>query len=747
MKAPGDGAGVSGHPRKDRRAQGRRAPESGTQGASGRGQAGAGRDGRARAGESPGRWSNITNPIEASTDALRKTNDELRITNDRLEHRDSGQSQLALELDEARIFADKLADAADKADDSVRKLFSEKSVGWVGSILSGQTRTAPVEKELQGQLDKIREAEDDNKNLTRQNPGDAAAIQQRREAIRKMYGEMYRTSDSTVRVLSGSDQADNLKGVIADYRGARTYAGSMLDQMSADDDNQTETKRNKKDQGDRDKQRLAEEAARKAKEASRQAMEAQRKSWEDEDNARKVSGNDSAKVEEEVWTKRLAALKKGSEQYTYALRHLAESTTQARSKQAEEEKQGAALYDSIQKSIWDEDYSNWLTAGKRSAQAEASYWESKAAEAEFGSRNYIYAEQKANEALRKTYAEREAIEAAQAKSRRSGDADQSRTDMASLEQRRQSGQISAHQYAQGVADVHTRDYDKESDALDQDAMRALIDMPDGATSSRASIEAQTAIDKSVNDRRIQINQDAANVVETTWEGAFSRAGAQWIQDAEDTATQVKQLFGQAIDGLNENLSSAMVGDKTNWSGYLKGLGKTVANDGLKHMEAPVLSALGLGKADGSSEGAALWVKVVGGDGSKGDEDGLVSALSDSGSSDSTNTGSAIGKGIAGVAQAFAGGFAVGGDVDAGSSFIAGEMGPELITARKPLSVIPNKDMGGGGNNNYFSFGQNVTREDVVATVQSMLGQHMPHLMSGSVHAVQDRQQRRPASAR
>src|SRR5262249_2156163 len=82
---------------------------------------------------------------------------------------------------------------------------------------------------------------------------------------------------------------------------------------------------------------------------------------------------------------------------------------------------------------------------------------------------------------------------------------------------------------------------------------------------------------------------------------------QQITDLETRHTQqqlsdrlsASATYRAAINGANQNLASLMVGGHADFSGYFRGLGQQISEAGLKHIEAPFLSKLGLGKADGS----------------------------------------------------------------------------------------------------------------------------------------------------
>lgn len=102
-------------------------------------------------------------------------------------------------------------------------------------------------------------------------------------------------------------------------------------------------------------------------------------------------------------------------------------------------------------------------------------------------------------------------------------------------------------------------------------------------------------------------KDTANTAAQTWQGALTNANAVWVQDSQDSARQVKELYSSVMGGVNISLSSLMSGGKGNFSSMFAGIGKQFSTMGLQHIEGSVLGKLGLGKADGSKLNS-LYVK-------------------------------------------------------------------------------------------------------------------------------------------
>jgi hypothetical protein len=160
-----------------------------------------------------------------------------------------------------------------------------------------------------------------------------------------------------------------------------------------------------------------------------------------------------------------------------------------------------------------------------------------------------------------------------------------------------------------VANIHAEQYRQQMAALQGELKQQTTLDP----SSAATVNAQNAIAKASADRNVQIMQDAAANAAATWQGALRNANAVWVQDSQDSAKQVVELYQQGLSGLNDNISDLMVGKKSNFAGMFQGIGKTLGTDALKHVESPILGALGVGKADGSTSNP-FSVKIVDGSG-------------------------------------------------------------------------------------------------------------------------------------
>ncbi len=636
---------------------------------------------------------------------------------------------------------------------------------------------------------------DDRKKLTE---GFNAAVRKdvdnRIADLKKEYGRLgdeqrQREQDNAAAIRSGAmgvapEKDNGLKQVNlqTDIRALRDFEKTQQVDTSIYD-GQT-----KLGQGKQDKQNdhAGDEAARKADEATRKAAEAQRGQWQDQMDRGQLANPD--------WNNADTYLLRQDQQKTAqpankidAEKNLAEAYKAFLRSNAAEVKQITEAAQKAQREGWEQDYSDWESAGHRTAQAEADYWSIRMLEADQGSANYLEAERKANEALKRVREEAERAGDARNKAGVQQADNTARYAEATVALEEQTGKLSKYDAAVQLANIHTQQYAAQIAALKAElAKQGALD-----PNSAATVNAGAAVDRAETERAIQAQRDAANASGEAWKGALENANAEWVRNATDSAAQVKQLYTQAIDGFNENAANAMTGGKTNWSGYARGLGKTIATDGLKRAEAPLLGKLGIGKADGS-ESSPFYVKLAdaahglgklfgqsGSSGGSSDSSGGSGSLSsgigqglsgiakifsnsssdgsdagtttDTSSGGGDSTGSAIGSAIGSLAQGFAGGFALGGDVDPGKTITVGEMGPEQMTLGPGTAahVTPNKDLGNGGGHTFYnvSVGNGVTPEEFNVRMREALTAYHPQAVKASVQAMHDAQRRAPSTAR
>ena len=144
--------------------------------------------------------------------------------------------------------------------------------------------------------------------------------------------------------------------------------------------------------------------------------------------------------------------------------------------------------------------------------------------------------------------------------------------------------------------------------------------------------------------------------------------------ALDTASMMKDIFTQAINGINEQLVNLMTGKKTDFKGMASGIFSSVAKSGLTMAEGKLLGGLG-SKRDGSSPQAALYT-ISADNVKKTGTDILGAAKGSPDPSTSNNSAGSIASSIFGdIISAFIP-HATGGPVMPGRAYLVGERGPE-----------------------------------------------------------------------
>jgi hypothetical protein len=202
------------------------------------------------------------------------------------------------------------------------------------------------------------------------------------------------------------------------------------------------------------------------------------------------------------------------------------------------------------------------------------------------------------------------------------------------------------------------------------------------------------------------------------------------------AVSLSSSSRQAISGVNQNLTSLMTGGQSNFGGLFQGLSQQLGQFGLQKIEAPLLSKLGFGKADGSASNP-FSVRIVG-----GAENALGSVAS--------NLGGKLGK-VGGFFASIFGGFrAAGGSVTAGQTYLVGERGPEPFTPSTSGTILPNSSLAGfgrGGDTYHIDASGSTDPAATEAAVRRAIAAARPGIVNDSVAAVNDRQKRLPSNAR
>lgn len=174
-------------------------------------------------------------------------------------------------------------------------------------------------------------------------------------------------------------------------------------------------------------------------------------------------------------------------------------------------------------------------------------------------------------------------------------------------------------------------------------------------------------------------EDAQNL-----KGLGVRAGIKaYFQDFRDntvsTAKGVHDILGGAFEGLDQQITGLLTGQKASFSSFLTGIAGDVAQLELHSLEKNLIGAFSGGSGPASLD-------VFG---------GITATAAKSTSSGVLNSiGGFFGKLFSGF------GYASGGEPPVGQASVVGEKGPELFIPKEAGTIVPNSKLGGG--NVYYS---------------------------------------------
>lgn len=215
--------------------------------------------------------------------------------------------------------------------------------------------------------------------------------------------------------------------------------------------------------------------------------------------------------------------------------------------------------------------------------------------------------------------------------------------------------------------------------------------------SQNTVAAKLAV-QSMNSELLQL-QDKALLSGGSMTGGATTAFNEVVLQAKNAAQIVHEVFTEAFEGLNNNLSAAMVGQKTNWSGMFKQMGQSTIKSGLQTAESGLMKSLGFGKADGS-RGNPYHVVVDSGIGSLSSAGAAAGSISQGFTGQLSSAFGSLGSSASSVLKGFGkvfsglfgGFFASGGDIgDPYKTYMVGENGPELFTPGVAGHVTNNRD--------------------------------------------------------
>lgn len=379
-----------------------------------------------------------------------------------------------------------------------------------------------------------------------------------------------------------------------------------------------------------------------------------------------------------------------------------------------------------QRQLWADEIVEWQAAGARTNAEIAEWWAKKAVIEAAGSANFREAMRHANEELVKTIADTTRQEVEFRKQVKELGADQSAdiakgpdlsnadasakgygewirnlreyhlavqgsgylAEQTGIQIRVANGEITRQQAAYEVAALHVKEY---ADALaeindQQAALDANQNLSDAdRKAGQSSLDLQRA---QLNGRQTVTNmEDQATIAAMSWSGAFKKANRDWVGD------------------LNSQLSDLIAGQGASWSRMFGAIAQEFAHVGLSALESSLFD--GSGKSSGT--------------GFKGAFASFASFLT---------------------------GRAIGGGVDANTSYLVGERGPEILTmGSKSGRITPNSQIGGGSSHYYTIDARGATDPAAIeAAVQRGIASAAPSIIAGSVYAVSDTNRRKPSTA-
>jgi hypothetical protein len=214
---------------------------------------------------------------------------------------------------------------------------------------------------------------------------------------------------------------------------------------------------------------------------------------------------------------------------------------------------------------------------------------------------------------------------------------------------------------------------------------------------------------------------------------------------QSTAESFKNLMDKITDGLNNSLASILSGQQASWAQLFQSIAKDLEELALKAAETRIAEAL-TGKGNNSNSSSS---SSDSGGGFLSGLVGFIGKLFGGGDSGGGSSSSSGGGGGGATGDSYGGGFAVGGDVDAGKTYMVGERGPEMLTIGGKGHITPNdKAFGHGGVTHNYNI--NVVGANPVETEAAVRrGSQAAYAasMRDSSRAQQEKQARMPRSAR
>ncbi|HTF67028.1 MAG TPA: phage tail tape measure C-terminal domain-containing protein [Edaphobacter sp.] len=650
----------------------------------------------------------------SSTDALRLTNDELANSIAKLQGRP--QNGLAIVLDEARVKADALAKSLEDDNTKIKQLLEQSKVsGW--SVLIGSAGTASVSGSVTSYSDQLADLGRRRADAVRSGNTDTADDLGRQITAKQQSALDWTKHQTFVRQNPGMVGEENVGNLAGDQssnlsilRGFRQSIVDRQDAQAAQETNGKLVAQQKSLQAAKEYQ----ESLKKAAAEQLQQMEQANSDWK--------AAEDRTLLEDANWWKaRQETLTRGSDNYKAIQKKINQDVI-------EQNRQDASALAKFT--------TEYLNDFNKSSGVSGTDQES--------------IKVQGSSALQYVQALRESIELQ--KQNASAIAE------SSLEMAVATGQMTRLDAAQVAANLHTQEYNAALKELkdQRDAISSSPEFSNDPTGRAAALQKnQNQIDSLNANRQIQAQHDnaAVNPQGSLGSVGFRDALDEFVTASRDAATQMRDLTQNVLGSLNENITSAMTGGRTNWAGTFQGIGKNIAGVGLNRLEGSILGGLGFGKPSQlGTKDNPIYTRPA-------DLASTVASVASpaswlgrfiGGQNNDDHSGSGIGSVFSSVIGSLPG-FANGGAISANSLSIIGERGPELFSPSVSGRVIPNNQLSqlGGGDTHHWNIDARGSSDPaaVEVAVQRGIAAARPGIVAQSVAANRDYGRRTPQTRR
>jgi hypothetical protein len=700
----------------------------------------------------------------AITDGAQKSADGLRVSNDKLEEQiavleHKPVNNLALALDEARVAADNLAGSLGKDYEQFKKVIEESQKGILNTMLGGGVNKT-LGNDMLDRLANIRELAREQRaamssgDLAKQQSaalghGDTAKAAELGAQIKASQakaddlGRKLRAAEDASMAFANSmtapigptNQRSGIRGPYAPVQQGVTFdALKQFGELVQDrEDEQDQQKEGVTGQG----QLKKDEENKRAQAAMKAAQEALVQQWHKDLDEQKAEHDMTLADDARFWLQRVETNVRGAKTLVGALA-AAQGMDEANKvigqmrgenmrsqKEFDKTSTGAYAPDSM-------DLSKGDTGAEKNQGRETAEWL-----------------KTLNEGISQRRADANAI------------AEQS------LQMEVLTGRMSKLGEAQALAALHAQAFADAQDRID-DALANAQKLPGGPDKKRTIEGLQDQSAHVGAQAQMQAVQDQyATSQQQIWPAAKT-ALDQMVQSFTDLAANLKDVIPKAMNSLNDDLVKGMLGHAKarDFGQTFSQAGQGLMKTGLQGAEGKIMGAFGLGKRDGSSQLAALWVQVAASTAGLSTSSPSVSAGVDSlaklipggsfiqpflgGQQAQGGGGGGIlgnllhsflpsllkggGGGVGGSAGAGLGDIGIfggGGDFLANHPMIVGDMGPELINPGFSGHVTPNNQLGGGGDThiNVDARGSNDP-----AAIEAAVRRSAPHIIAAGMQA-------------